>query len=92
MKIQMSVGKEGSAIVIEDRLDAILAQIREEVLRAAKKHPAMHSPHEGYAVIKEEVEELWDEVKKDFGYHPHAMLEARHIAAMGIRYNLDLGA
>jgi hypothetical protein len=24
----------------------------------------MHSPHEGYAVIKEELDELWDEIKK----------------------------
>lgn len=28
------------------------------------KHGPIHSAHEGYALIQEEVDELWDEVRK----------------------------
>ncbi len=50
----------------------------------------MHSPHEGYAVIREELDELWDEIKRDRGRELPAMEEAVQIAAMGVRYVLDL--
>lgn len=68
------------------RLDAELAAVREEVARAIDKHGGMASAHEGYAVIQEEVDELWDEVKADRGYQESAMTEAKQIAAMGLKY------
>ena len=74
----------------EERLDRVLAQVRAEVLRAAEKHAPMPTAHHGYAVIQEEVDELWTEVKADNGQSPEAFKEARQIAAMGIRYILDL--
>lgn len=80
---------EGQAL--EDRIDAILAAVRAEVLRAAIKHKPINSAHEGYAVLFEEVDELWDHVKADTGYSQDAMVEAIQVAAMGVRYNLDLG-
>lgn len=76
--------------VLESRVDAILAGVRAEVLAAAYKHAPMNSAHEGYAVIIEEVDELWDHVKADTGYTDEAMDEAVQIAAMGVRYVLDL--
>ena len=36
----------------------------EELVKARKKHGPMLSVHEGYAVILEELDEVWDEVKK----------------------------
>ena len=36
--------------------------IEEELAEANKMHPLFSSPHEAYAVIKEEVEELHEEV------------------------------
>lgn len=58
--------------------------------KAVKKHPPMNTPHEGYAVILEEVDELWDEVKKQSGGHgPEAVKEALQVAAMAIRFILD---
>lgn len=53
------------------------------------KHDPMNSPHEGYAVILEELDELWEHVKKDAGRTPDAMTEALHVAVTGIRYVLD---
>lgn len=73
-----------------DILETILDQLREELTRAMLKHPPMHSPHEGISVIKEEVDELWDHVKVDTGQCLAARKEALQIAAMGIRYALDL--
>ncbi len=74
-----------------DPLDRVLADLREEVLRARAKHPPMHSPHEGWAVIREELDpELWEHVIHDTGRSPEARHEALQVAAMGVRYILDL--
>ena len=32
--------------------------------KARQKHAPMHSPHEGYAIIKEEFDELWEEIRR----------------------------
>lgn len=71
-------------------LDKLLVNLRAEVLRAMEKHAPMHSPHEGYAVIQEEVDELWDRVKIDKGHDYDSHVEALQIAAMGLRYALDI--
>lgn len=73
-----------------ETIDEILCRVRHEVVRARIKHPAMNSPHEGYAVIQEEVDELWEEVKADEGREGDAMTEAVQIAAMAVRYVMDL--
>ena len=54
----------------------------------------MQSAHEGYAVLLEEVDELWDEVKKNPSKYAHRdkdmRKEAIQIAAMAIRFVLDV--
>lgn len=77
-------------IVNEALLDAIMADVRAEVHKAASKHKPMNSAHEGYAVLLEEVDELWEEVKQDTGYTLNARNEAKQVAAMGVRYIYDL--
>jgi hypothetical protein len=42
--------------------EAVEKLVSEELERANKKFPMFHSQHEGYAVIKEEIEELKDNV------------------------------
>ncbi len=74
------------------KLDTVLHEVRQEVIKARSKHASMHSPHEGYAVLQEEADELWDEVKEDRGRAPSAMKEAVQVAAMGVRYVMDLGS
>lgn len=71
-------------------VDEALAKVRAEIERAVRKHRPMNSPHEAYAVIQEEVDELWDDVKADKGREECAMKEAIQIAAMGVRYVTDL--
>lgn len=71
-----------------ERIDAALAQVRREVLSAQKKFGPMASPHEGYAVIQEEVDELWHEVKH--GSRTSAHPEAVQVAAMAVRFLVDL--
>ncbi len=70
-------------------LDDALAAVRAEVIRATKKHKrGFNSPHEGWAVIWEELDELWDEVRAD---RPRrARKEAVQVGAMAVRYLLDL--
>jgi archaellum component FlaC len=67
----------------------ILEMITEEYERASKKFPRFNSAHEGYAVLKEEIDELWDEIKKD--QRPFEMREeAVQVAAMAIRFIIDV--
>src|ERR1700704_4221077 len=65
-----------------------LAKIRIEYERAAARHGAFSSGHEAYAVIREELDELWDEVKSTDGMG-RACEEAVQVAAMALRF-LDL--
>lgn len=67
-----------------------IALVVREFLRAERKHKPMNSPHEGYAVIAEELDELWDEVKADRGRDFSGLEEAVHVSAMGLRYVLDM--
>lgn len=67
-----------------------LAAVEIEVSRACAKHKPMNSPHEAYAVLLEEVDELWEEIKHDRGRQESARDEAIQVAAMAIRYLVDL--
>ncbi len=71
-------------------VESVLSQIRSELIRATSKHGPMRSAHEGYAVLKEEVDELWDDVKAN--NHRGAVIEAVQVAAMAARFVLDVGA
>lgn len=66
--------------------------INHEYLKASAKYPKFHSTHEGYAVIKEEVDELWEMVKANKGLYGNDEMkkEAIQIAAMAIRFINDL--
>lgn len=57
-----------------------------ETYRAAEKFPNYNTAHEGASVIREEFEELWDEVKADTGYTQEAYTEACQLAATAVRY------
>jgi DNA modification methylase len=44
--------------------DKFLTDVSAEAERAVKNHGAFNSLHEGYAVMAEEVDELWDIVRQ----------------------------
>lgn len=70
----------------EVRYAAILRLIGEELDRAYEKHGAdQWGRHEFYAILQEEVDELWDAIKGD---EPLARVrrEAVQVAAMVVRY------
>lgn len=72
------------------RLDDVLLGVKIEVLRAQNKFAPFNSTHEGYAVIAEELDELWDDVKAN--KVGAAADEAEQVAAMAVRFILDLTA
>ncbi len=57
---------------------------------ARRKHPPIHSLHEGYAIIKEELDEFWDEVKRQEPSPTAVVSELLHIAAMCQRVAEDV--
>ena len=67
-------------------------EILDELDKARKKHvQKFNSTHEGYAVIHEELDELWDEVKTQSGGDKAKLKkEAVQVAAMAIRFIQDL--
>jgi NTP pyrophosphatase (non-canonical NTP hydrolase) len=63
-------------------------EIIEEYDRATKKFSSFNSTHEGYAVILEELDELWDEIKANSD-KSKMRKEAVQVAAMGLRFITD---
>lgn len=61
-----------------------------EFRNATENHGPMHGGHEAYAVIKEEVDEFWDEVKKKNPDRENMRKELVQIAAMACRAVVDL--
>lgn len=83
--------KSASSVTMHERIRAVLDDVWSELERAYAKHKPMNSAHEAYAVILEEVDELWDDVKADRGYLAnYGHKEALQIAAMACRYLIDL--
>lgn len=73
----------------EDKLARVAAmEILQEFLRARKKFPPLRGPHEGYAVILEELDELWDAVKSN--NIEHARKEALQVAAMALAFMIEV--
>ena len=63
-------------------------EILREAESAREEFPPFNSSHEGYAVIYEELDELWDAVKSnDIG---HAIDEAVQVGAMALRFIVDM--
>lgn len=77
---------------LETAIDKVLTEIRLEAVRAARLHAPMNSLHEGYAVLLEEVDELWDWVKANEKRRDYEAIqkETIQIAAMAIRILVDV--
>jgi len=63
-----------------------------EVMMAKEKWPTFNSAHEGFAVLKEEVDELWDHVKTNQKRRDIEAMrkECIQVAAMAMRFALEI--
>ena len=77
---------------INKRATDSIQRVEDELFSAMRKHGPMKSGHEAYAVILEELEEYWDQVKcKTSERDTEAMYaELVQIAAMAARAAVDL--
>jgi hypothetical protein len=77
---------------LDFRVGTVLAQVTDELHTAMTNFPVFNSAHEGYAVLAEEVDELWDHVKMKQGSRDIDAMrkEAVQIAAMAIRFATDI--
>jgi hypothetical protein len=68
--------------------DAVVRECESANLR----YPPFNSAHEGYAVLLEEIDELWDEVKKSPKKRDLVLMraEAVQVAAMALRFLIDV--
>lgn len=68
--------------------ESLLQEIGAELARAEGLFPPFNSSHEGYAVLLEEVDELWHEVKNNKGADAlqRQRREAVQVAAMACRF------
>ena len=72
------------------RIEAVLGLVKQELIFAMAHFQPFNSAHEGYAVILEELDELWDEIKRKDRSEPNMRGEALQVAAMGLRFIVDL--
>lgn len=72
----------------EIEIDVALQMVKTELLRANRKFPPFTSPHEGYAVILEELDEMWGDIKNNLT--SHSVLESIQVAAMAVKYIVSM--
>lgn len=68
------------------------AEIEQELSGAMSNWPPFNSAHEGFAVIQEEFEDLWEHVETNQKRRdiPAMRKEAIQVAAMAMRFALDV--
>lgn len=70
---------------VHEDYERIATQARIEAGLAYIKHGDLHSLHEGYGVLMEEVEELFDEIKNKNHDPGDVFKESLQVAAVAIR-------
>lgn len=83
----------GLLVQHSDAIERAAAEVVVELRSAMAKFGPFKNGHEGYAVILEEVDELWNEVKNNKGddHVTRQRHEAIQIAAMALRFVVELG-
>ena len=76
-------------MTLPEQIERVTGEVAAEVNRAISLHSPMHSYHEGYAVILEELEELFDEIKCKKPDPQKVREEALQVAAMADRFVVD---
>ena len=73
-----------------EQVEHATRRVLDEYHRAAEHFTGFRSDHEGYAVILEEMDELWEEIKRNPRYKEKVRDEAIQVAAMALRFLVDL--
>lgn len=83
-----SSGDHSSGTHMSPEIEAASAELE----RASSHYGAFASAHEGYAILLEEVDELWEEVKKNPRNRSTKRMreEAIQVAAMSLRFVRDV--
>lgn len=68
----------------------VVADVCKELQKAMKVNQLFSSPHHGYAIILEELDELWDEVRKRKPDVKNMRSEAVQVAAMAIKFIMSM--
>ncbi len=74
------------------KLEMIIDKIRDEYMWATREFGKFHNAHEGFAVLLEEVDELWENVKlnqSNPGRDKLMLKECIQVATMAIRFIYD---
>lgn len=79
-------------INLAGRLAQLASAATAEAISAGEKWGAFNSAHEGFAVMKEEVDELWDHVKVNQKRRDLEAMrkEAIQVAAMALRFAAEV--
>ena len=73
-------------MLVDDAIDLI----RQEYEKAGIKFSRFNSCHEGYAIIKEEIDELWERIKEKDKDWDEIQKEIKQVGAMALRFMVDL--
>lgn len=67
--------------------EEIISEVAFEIDTSRNKHKPFNSSHEGYAVLLEELDEVWEEIKKSKHYilSNEAKQELIQVAAVAMR-------
>ncbi|MEK6860519.1 MAG: hypothetical protein AABY07_00980 [Nanoarchaeota archaeon] len=68
------------AVLHTDKIVNLATEISTTVIKEAAKYPKWTSVHHGYAIILEELDEAWEEIKKN--NIEEAVKEMKQVAAM----------
>ncbi len=75
-------------------IDKTMMVVRAEYISARKRFPSIVSAHEGYAILLEEVDELWEEVKGNkrpmAEYKTACRAEAVQVCAMALAFIIEV--
>jgi hypothetical protein len=90
--IRVAAAAMALLLTLAERLDLgdVAQAVTAELERAQRRFGPYVSPHEGYAVILEEADELWDEVKRGDVVKQDIWDEGVQVAAVALRFHVDI--
>lgn len=86
--IGKTLGEAVASVLGPDTPENIAQAILGEYRRARLRFDPLRGPHEGYAVILEELDEAWDEIKAN--NLPKARKEMLQVAAMALAFLVEV--